>query len=91
MTKEEYLATQHQVMALAYLVVGLDLGEFLAWIERAESLGPIVDPTLFLAGIGTLTKIKRLARMERQFQLVAKDVLRQEPAPEEVDDAERAL
>lgn len=47
MTDPEYLYTQNQVLLLASLAATLDLDTFIARIERAHAVGPIVDPTLY--------------------------------------------
>jgi hypothetical protein len=47
MTKEEYVDTLHFIAGQARLIEMLDLDGFLAMIDRAETLAPILDPTLY--------------------------------------------
>lgn len=68
MTKAEYVATQQQLLWLAGLVSTLDLDGFLRCIGSAESLGPILDPTLYRRGSLKLDAIKRIATAARQLQ-----------------------
>lgn len=62
MTPQEYLATQVALVAAAKAVFKLDLPAFLADICRAESTGPLLDPTLYRRAGGRLERVKRLAR-----------------------------
>ncbi len=47
MDETTYKATQDQVLMLVTLSAMLPLEEFLQAIARAETLGPILDPTLY--------------------------------------------
>ena len=68
MDKETYAATQQILLDIARKVVLLQLDDFLAAIERADTLGPILDPTLYRAGVGSMMKIERIASACRAFQ-----------------------
>lgn len=46
-TKENYPATLAQLWALAFLVEEAPLGEMIAAAEHADTVGSIVDPTLY--------------------------------------------
>lgn len=70
MTKVEYMATQQQLLWLAGLVSTLDLVGFLRCIGSAESVGPILDPTLYVRGSTKLDAIKRIATAARELQRV---------------------
>ena len=62
MTKEEYMATQQQVLMLASLTRELPLEDLLDWISRAESVGPVMNPTLYMQARGNMELVKELAR-----------------------------
>jgi hypothetical protein len=74
MTEEEYLTMQSQLFTLASLVRGLPLEEFLLRINHAETIGPILDPTLYLQAGDKLAKIKRLAEGLHDFQRAVLEV-----------------
>lgn len=74
MTNEEYTQTQQHIVLLAQLANGLDLDGFLERISLAESVAPIVDPTLWIRGGKKLHQVKRLAQALRPFQ---KEIRRQ--------------
>jgi len=72
MDDAEYLATQSSVMLLAKAVDGLPLAEFVNRINRAETLGPILDPTLYMKAGDGLRAIKRMAEAALDFQKEAR-------------------
>ncbi len=47
MDKETYELTQAMIISLVRQTTMLPLAEFLNAIEQAETLGPIIDPTLY--------------------------------------------
>jgi hypothetical protein len=68
MDREEYLNIQFDLGLLVEIVVDMDLDRFLQWIERAETLGPILDPGLYRLASGKLGNVKRLAEAAKVFQ-----------------------
>lgn len=68
MNRKQYTQVQLQLQVLAHAVKDIPLYEFIQAIERAETFGPIVDPTLYRRGIGSLTKIKQLAESLLPFK-----------------------
>lgn len=68
MTDEEYIQTQHQIILLAQFANDLDLDGFLNRISLAETLAPILDPTLYLRGGKKLHQIKLLALALQPFR-----------------------
>ena len=60
--KEEYEAAQAQLVVLAQIAAGLPLEEMLKQIGRAETLGPILDPTLWIKGSTKLSQVKALVQ-----------------------------
>lgn len=61
MNADEYQDTQNRLLAAYLSLVGLPLAEFLGAIDRAETLGPIRDPTLYRAAADQLARIRTLA------------------------------
>jgi len=68
MDQEKYIQTQTSLMMLGAIVADMPLGEFLNAINTAESIGPVVDPTLFRAANGNLQMIHDLAEALLPFQ-----------------------
>ena len=77
MDNEEYKMTQEMLLMLARQVRLLKLGEFLRAIDRAETLGPSLDPTLYRASLydGNLERIKRLAEGAVGFKRAADKIV----------------
>ena len=76
MTDEEYSSTQSQLMLLARVALGINIDGFIERINTAETIAPILDPTLYLQGADNLSKIKALAIGASKFQRAVKEVLR---------------
>jgi hypothetical protein len=72
MSKDEYQQTQQALITLALLIEGLDLLGFLRAIDRAESIGPILDPSLYGRAGDKLADLRKLAAAARAFQIEAK-------------------
>ena len=68
MTDDEYQKTQDRLVIVAHSMLTLDLKGFLQRIERADSVGPILNPTLYRLGSGKLERVKRLAQAAKVFQ-----------------------
>jgi len=68
MNRIEYMAIQVQLVLLAQVVEPLDLVRFLSAIDHSETMGPIVDPTLYLQTANKLENVKRLAQAALIFQ-----------------------
>jgi len=68
MKKEQYLATQELLLALSRQILMLPLKKFIEAIDLAETLGPVLDPTLYRQGADNLSAIRVLARAARKFQ-----------------------
>ena len=62
MKAEQYMQTQHQLMVIASLVAEMPLEEFLADIQKADSVGPILNPSLWIAGNEKMQMVKQLAQ-----------------------------
>ena len=73
MTNEEYLDTQNKLVLFTTMFEGLDLKDFIEAAEKADTIAPIVDPTLWMKGHAHLDAIKALAHAARWFQTAAGD------------------
>ncbi len=69
MLKEQYAAVQGQLLAIVSIVAEMPLQEFIAAGERAQSIGPFIDPTLWQKGTKQLDGVMRLAIALRVFQM----------------------
>lgn len=78
LTNQEYINAQNQIGLLAGIVREIPLDDFLAMIDRAETIGPIVDPTLYIKAGKNLAKVKRLASALREFRTVANAIWNEE-------------
>jgi hypothetical protein len=61
MTDDEYELMQQQVLFLGSILVQMDLDGFLARIEHAHAVGPILDPTLYRAAMAKMGQIETVA------------------------------
>ena len=68
MTNEEYLKVQEQIVLLSNLVKAMPLKEFIEAADRADTIGPFVDPTLWRDAQKNLAVIMELARGLMTFQ-----------------------
>jgi len=59
----DYLATQAQIQAFAGLLKGIPLDAFLNTLNRADTVGAFVDPTLYRSALqsGKLDLVKDVA------------------------------
>lgn len=62
MDQAEYVAVLAAVHSLAQMLLLLPLGNVLQAMNRAETIGPILDPTLYLRAAPSLAQQKRLIR-----------------------------
>jgi len=70
MKEEEYINIQNQILAIRGIIKDLPLTEFITAIDRADTLGPIIDPTLWIKGNNQMSKIRKLASCLLQLQMV---------------------
>lgn len=72
LTAEEYLDVQGRLRTLAEAALAMisdeDLAAFIAQAERAQSLGPILDPTLWAKGHAQLRLVTEHARALATFR-----------------------
>lgn len=65
---DDYQNVQDRIRLMASLVEDMALDEFIANAERANDLGPFVDPSLWMKGTDKLQIIIDLAKGLRHFQ-----------------------
>lgn len=63
LTEEHIMQLQHSMSALAQLILPLPLSEYLTMVNRAETLGPIFDPTLYMKGAKSMREWSDLAQI----------------------------
>lgn len=81
MSDIEYASTQQTLVMLASIAKELDLGGFLQAINHAETVGPILDPTLYMRAGAKLQKVRDLATSLLPFvREVAKQTIEEESA-----------
>lgn len=64
MNKQQYAMTQVQLIQVAAELRGLDLDGFVDWIGRADSIGSVLDPTLYLKNLRAgdpMSKLRTIA------------------------------
>lgn len=70
MDESDYAVAQAQLLALTQIVATMpSLSGMVAAIDRATSVAPILDPTLFRKASPNLRTIRRLAVALRAFQV----------------------
>ncbi len=62
MTNEEYIQTQLQLQALTTILLSMNLEGFLDRIEIADTMGPILDPTLYKKSGTDFRTVQQVAR-----------------------------
>lgn len=60
-SKEDYEAIQQLLISQGRIFVMLDIEGFIEAIDRAETVGPFIDPTLFRTASDRLELVKTLA------------------------------
>jgi len=73
LTEDQYMDVQNELLMLSSLMARLPLKEFLEDINRAETVGPIVDPTLYRDGAEKLHQVKSLAQAASKVSQVFTD------------------
>lgn len=75
MTDDAYIDTQNTLALLADLAAPLDLEGFLRRAHRADTLGAILDPTLYREAAPPLAAVIRLAEAGLAFQRAGAEAL----------------
>jgi hypothetical protein len=74
MNQETYAGIQAELLILGHVIKNMDLEGFLEAVSKAETMGPVLDPTLYIQGNEKLEQVKLLAQSAKIFQ---NEVLRQ--------------
>lgn len=74
MTNDEYLELQLHIALMELRVRRMPLAAFLERARHADTLGAVLDPTLYRAAAPTLSRIIRLAESLQDFQRVAQQL-----------------
>jgi hypothetical protein len=72
-----YVMTKHEVVMMAHKVQGLNLKKALAAISMAETMGPLLDPTLYRNAQMDLHWDERLLCALLEFQVEAATIFRE--------------
>ena len=78
MDKAQYLEVQQQLVHLAREVHDMPLGEFLLAIDHADTVGPLLNPSLWMRGQGQMMRFRNLAEALLSFQNAAVKFLREQ-------------
>lgn len=89
MTSWEYEAAAKQLCLLGHLSLGLDLSNVLNLLNLADTIGPIVDPTAYRAGMRNVQDVRDLAEALQPFQDAARRLLRASPPAPSTEGGER--
>lgn len=73
-TKSDYQVNLRSVFNLAALVRGLRIQEVLGAMERAEGIGPVLDPTLYITAADQLEWQKRTVEAALEFQRKVEEI-----------------
>lgn len=68
MKQEEYMTIQHMLFTMGAVVSECDLTGFIAAIDKADTVGPFTDPTLWMKSQRQMMKIREMAVELRGFQ-----------------------
>lgn len=80
MKAEEYRMTQDHIFLLAAMARTLPVPEFIEAIDKAESLGPVLDPTLYIKGADRMAKVRKIAAAVLELKRTADEVFAEEVA-----------
>lgn len=68
MKDEEYLRTQKALVGVSIELVDLDFDGFISRINMSETLGPILDPTLYRMAGERLAQIKKVVEAAKTLK-----------------------
>lgn len=80
MTNDEYMDAQRALLLVANILAPHDLAAFVARIDTADAVGPIVDPTLYRKAAARARGLRALAVACQKVQGAAdelRDVVRE--------------
>lgn len=74
MSDAEYKMIQDQLVLFASMSKDLDLDGFIQKAEKADTVGPFIDPTLWTKANGKLRAIIDMAKALKTFQQTVKRI-----------------
>lgn len=81
MTDEEYMETQGKLAMVAVILANVDLPAFLSRISLAETMGPVLDPTLYMTAGEKLGRVRLLAESALSLRKESRRKMRLEERP----------
>lgn len=70
----EYKAELDKLRVLNTMVLSIDLEGLSDAMERAQAVGPFVDPTLFMRGTETLRAQQRAVSAAKEYQAAVREL-----------------
>lgn len=64
----EYVKVQKQLIRIGKEIRDMNLSEFINGVSRAEAVGPIIDPTMYMRAMDNLSNIRDLASAAQDFK-----------------------
>lgn len=74
MTSSDFLAVRGKILAIALLVDGIKIDDFLASIREAETLGPILRPSEYLMYKQDLDDLYALGLAVRDIKIIVENI-----------------
>lgn len=68
MQPKQYIETQMRILEMAKIANSLDIETFLLCIRNAETMAPMIDPTMYMKAQKNLSAIKKLAEIALTMQ-----------------------
>ncbi len=68
MEGKDYITTQMRLIEIGKIADSLDLDAFLKCISNAETVAPLVDPTLYRKAADNMNAIKQLAEAAKKLK-----------------------
>ena len=75
MSVEDCIIIKQQISMFAQLLLPMQLSEFVEQINYEESIGPILDPTMFRKNMDEIQQLKQLAKAALNYQNEVKKIL----------------
>lgn len=69
MDPKTYIMTQMRILEMAKIADSLDIDTFLLCIKNAETVAPMIDPTLFMKAQANMQAVKKLALIAKEMKV----------------------
>lgn len=91
MSPEEYACVQRQITVLASVISTIEIEEFIVTLHQAQTIAPIVDPTLFIKAADDLEDVLELANAVLKVkQVTLRRIAKEKARGKKVSDSSRA-